>query len=267
MNRPPLDLAPPAVVRPAEDLAELAERINAEHAAGERETRRGLEHFRKAGEDLLKAKARVGHGKWLKWLKVSMKFSQPTAWNYMKLAENWDKLSTANNLRDALRLLTEDAPAEEINGQAESAAEDRQRLVIPPGRAMSRVLFSSVSDRWATPLDVYQALHKEFRFSLDPCPLDGGADGLSPAVSWRGQRVFCNPPYGPGIGKWLGRGGEAELAVFLLPARTDTRWFHEQVLPRAAEVRFLRGRLKFGPAKNGAPFPSMVVVYPPGPGT
>jgi hypothetical protein len=126
-----------------------------------------------------------------------------------------------------------------------------------------RVVFSSASDRWATPRAVYDSLNREFAFDFDPCPLDGKIDGLSPLFAdWRGKIVFCNPPYGPGIGWWLDRAiYEAELAVCLLPARTDTRWFHERVLPKASEIRFIRGRLKFGDAKNSAPFPSMVVVY------
>ena len=127
---------------------------------------------------------------------------------------------------------------------------------------MRRVLFSSASDRWATPCAVYDALHAEFGFTFDPCPLDGSTDGTSPMFSeWQGKRVFCNPPYGPELRGFLERAGEAELAVFLIPARTDTRWFHEIVMPKAREIRFLRGRLKFGDAKNSAPFPSMVVVF------
>lgn len=127
---------------------------------------------------------------------------------------------------------------------------------------MNRVHFSSASDRWATPRDVYAALDAEFRFDFDPCPLDGETDGTSTLFAdWRNRRVFCNPPYGPGIEKFLSRAHEAALAVFLLPARTDTRWFHELVIGKASEIRFLRGRLKFGEAKNSAPFPSMIVVF------
>jgi len=127
---------------------------------------------------------------------------------------------------------------------------------------MNRTLFSSASDRWATPRAVFDALNQEFRFNFDPCPLDGDQDGLAPLfVEWRGKRVFCNPPYGPGIANWLERGLEADLAVFLIPARTDTKWFHKIVLPRAKEIRFIRGRLRFGDAKNSAPFPSMLVVF------
>lgn len=122
--------------------------------------------------------------------------------------------------------------------------------------------FSSATDRWATPPDVYDALHREFRFDFDPCPLDGDKDGLASLFTeWKGKRVYCNPPYGPGIGKWLERGLEADLAVYLIPARTDTRWFHDIVLPNAKEIRFIKGRLKFGDAVNSAPFPSMVVIF------
>jgi hypothetical protein len=106
------------------------------------------------------------------------------------------------------------------------------------------------------------ALNDEFHFDFDPCPLDGTENGLASLfVEWRGRRVFCNPPYGPGIDKWLERGLEANLTVFLVPARTDTRWFHDIVLPKAKEIRFIRGRLKFGEATNSAPIPSMLVVF------
>lgn len=124
------------------------------------------------------------------------------------------------------------------------------------------VHFSSASEEWATPPDVYAALDAEFHFDFDPCPLGGSQDGTAPLfASWRGRRVFCNPPYGPGIAKFLARALEAQIAVLLIPARTDTRWFHEVVLPHAREIRFLRGRLKFGGAKHGAPFPSMICIF------
>lgn len=124
------------------------------------------------------------------------------------------------------------------------------------------VLFKSQTVEWPTPVAVYDALNAEFEFNFDPCPLGGTDDGLATLFcSWAGKRVFCNPPYGPGMEKWLQRGLEAAVAVFLIPARTDTRWFHEWVLPFAKEVRFIKGRLKFGNATTGAPFPSMLVVY------
>jgi site-specific DNA-methyltransferase (adenine-specific) len=106
---------------------------------------------------------------------------------------------------------------------------------------------------------VYAALDKEFHFDYDPCPLRSKVDGL--AVSWAGRRVFCNPPYGPKIRSFLERGLEADVAVYLIPARTDTRWMHEIVLPYAKEIRFIKGRLKFGGSTNSAPFPSMIVIF------
>jgi hypothetical protein len=125
---------------------------------------------------------------------------------------------------------------------------------------LNSVVFSSASVHWSTPHDLYEALHAEFAFDYDPCPLQSLTDGL--VGDWTGKRVYCNPPYGPGIRRFLEKGAvEPDLAVFLLPARTDTKWFHELVLPLAKEVRFLRGRLKFGEAKNGAPFPSMLAIY------
>ena len=123
---------------------------------------------------------------------------------------------------------------------------------------MNRVLFSSANQHWATPRALYLALDAEFGFTYDPCPLAPSGDGL--ATSWKGKRVYCNPPYGRGVERWLAKAREAELAVFLLPARTDTKWWHEHAM-KADEIRFLRGRLRFGNAENVAPFPSVVLVY------
>jgi hypothetical protein len=126
----------------------------------------------------------------------------------------------------------------------------------------TKAIFSSASDHWSTPEDTYAALNNEFFFDFDPCPIGGTSNGLSTLFTpWHGRRVFCNPPYGPGIDKWLSRGLDAQVAVFLIPSRTDTRWFHDIVIPKASEIRFIRGRLKFGGSKNGAPFPSMVVIF------
>ena len=136
-----------------------------------------------------------------------------------------------------------------------------------------KVLFSSASEEWATPRDFFAKLDKEFFFTLDPCATAESTvvnrfftremDGLS--KSWAGERVFMNPPYGKTIGKWMqkalseSRGG-SPLIVCLVPARTDTRWWHECVQGKA-EVRFIRGRLRFGGSKNSAPFPSCIVIY------
>ena len=145
---------------------------------------------------------------------------------------------------------------------------------------MNKVLLSSVRMDWGTPQEFYNELNTEFSFTLDPCASHENAkcekyyttndDGL--AQSWRGERVFCNPPYGRVIGKWVKKCAEsdADVVVMLIPARTDTRWFHDYIYG-SAEIRFIRGRLKFtnksiadftGNSKTSpAPFPSMVVVF------
>jgi len=82
---------------------------------------------------------------------------------------------------------------------------------------------------------------------------------------WQGYRVFCNPPYGKEIGKWVEKcylesQKPNTMCVMLIPARTDTKWFHEFIYNKA-ETRFLKGRLKFGNSTNSAPFPSMIVIF------
>ncbi len=125
----------------------------------------------------------------------------------------------------------------------------------------TEAIFSSASDHWETPAETYAALNREFGFTFDPCPLNAERDGRK--IPWSG-RVFCNPPYSA-IDAFLRRGlyhlakEDCEILVYLLPARTDTRWFHAYCLH--GEIRFLRGRLKFGKAKNSAPFPSMVAIF------
>lgn len=140
-------------------------------------------------------------------------------------------------------------------------------------KMINDVLFSSVSDQWETPQDLFAALDAEFGFTLDPCAdaenhkcehyYTKEDDGLQ--QDWKGNVVFCNPPYGRNIAKWIEKAynegcKKDTVVVMLLPARTDTKYFHDYVLHRA-EVRFIRGRLKFGGSKNGAPFPSMLVIY------
>ena len=132
-------------------------------------------------------------------------------------------------------------------------------------------LFSSERMDWATPQDLFDDLDLEFGFTLDPCTdasnnkcqryFTKEQNGL--AQDWTGERVFCNPPYGRWIGLWVKKCAEhGGLAVMLIPARTDTRWFHEYIYRKPnVEIRFLRGRLKFEGAANAAPFPSMVVIF------
>ena len=131
---------------------------------------------------------------------------------------------------------------------------------------MKRDSFKTMSSHahweWPTPQSFYQRLDSEFHFDFDPCPLGGDVDGSARLLNnWSGRRVFCNPPYGPEIPKFLACWKDATVSVFLLPARVDTRWFHEICLPFADEIRFVKGRLRFGDGKYPAPFPSMVVIF------
>lgn len=134
---------------------------------------------------------------------------------------------------------------------------------------------------WATPQGLFDELDAEFHFTLDPCATSENAkcerfytkedDGLS--KSWAGERVFMNPPYGQEVKKWVKkayretrylRSGDDQktLVVGLLAARTDTRWFHDHIYHKA-EIRFLRGRIKFVGvgSTSSATFPSMVVIW------
>ena len=125
--------------------------------------------------------------------------------------------------------------------------------------SFNKVMFSSASDHWSTPKETYEALDKEFHFNDDPCPL-GGVSGLQ--RKW-GSRTFVNPPYSE-IKEWVKYGYEefmlGKTVVMLIPSRTDTRWWHDYVM-KAQEIRFIKGRLKFGGSKNSAPFPSAIVVF------
>ena len=123
----------------------------------------------------------------------------------------------------------------------------------------NKVMFSSVHDNWSTPKDTYDALDKEFHFNDDPCPIGGGG-GLE--REW-GTVTYVNPPYS-NLKLWLKKAYEEHLkgktVVMLIPSRTDTVAWHDYVM-KAAEIRFIKGRLKFGDSKNSAPFPSAIVVF------
>lgn len=136
-----------------------------------------------------------------------------------------------------------------------------------------KVLFSRKSDEWATPPELFEELDREFDFNLDPCATPDNAkcekyftmeeNGL--VQNWGGYRVFCNPPYS-NLAAWVKKAAEESargaLVVMLIPARTDTRYFHDYIYHKA-EIRFIRGRLHFSGSKACAPFPSMIVVFRP----
>jgi site-specific DNA-methyltransferase (adenine-specific) len=135
-------------------------------------------------------------------------------------------------------------------------------------------LYSSRSEEWPTPPGLFAQLDAEFNFTLDPCATLLNAkckrfftkdeDGL--VQDWGHEIVFCNPPYGKHMRDWARKCYEASLTgatvVLLAHSRTDTRWFHEWVYGKA-ELRFLKGRLKFGGSDQSAPFPSLVAVFRP----
>ena len=137
----------------------------------------------------------------------------------------------------------------------------------------TKVLYSSKEEKWATPQDFFDKLNDEFHFTLDAAASSDNAkcanyfteeqDGL--VQSWGGHTVWCNPPYCRKTGLWVKKAYEEHqrtgcTVVMLLPSRTDVRWFHDYILGKA-EIRFIKGRLKFGGSKNSAPFPSIVVIY------
>lgn len=137
---------------------------------------------------------------------------------------------------------------------------------------MNKAMFSSKTPEWETPQSLFDTLDSEYHFDLDPASTDENAkcerhftkadNGLE--KNWGGCRVFCNPPYGREIGVWIRKGYEESrkpntIVVMLLPARTDTKWFHDYCMK--GKIRFIKGRLKFGTAKTSAPFPSMVVIF------
>jgi phage N-6-adenine-methyltransferase len=136
----------------------------------------------------------------------------------------------------------------------------------------TKVMFSSASDEWETPQDLFNELNAKYHLTLDVAASRTNAkcnqyfsaqqDGLK--QKWIG-RCWMNPPYGRQIGKWIQKAYEesrnnAEIVVCLLPSRTDTKWFHDYILPYA-EIHFIRGRLKFGGCNNSAPFPSLIAIF------
>lgn len=137
----------------------------------------------------------------------------------------------------------------------------------------ANALYASNKCEWATPQYFFDELNDEFHFDLDACALPENAkcerfftpseDGLKQA--WDGN-VWCNPPYGRDIAKWLDKAEReirtnANVVVLLVHARTDTKWFHRYLYQKPnVELRFVKGRLKFGGGRYNAPFPSMIAI-------
>jgi site-specific DNA-methyltransferase (adenine-specific) len=138
--------------------------------------------------------------------------------------------------------------------------------------AISKVIYSSKNDEWTTPDDLFNKLNAEFNFTLDAAASNENYkvanyytiqdDGLR--RSWGGEIVFCNPPYS-NINEWVKKAYNESLKpkttiVLLIPARTDTKFFHKYIYHRS-EIRFIRGRVHFSNSKQPAPFPSMIVIF------
>ena len=140
---------------------------------------------------------------------------------------------------------------------------------------VNAVVFKSDSAERETPQELFDKLDSVYHFNLDPCSTHENAkcerhftkveDGLK--QPWGGYTVWCNPPYGKEIIQWVKKGyteghKPGTTVVMLLPARTDTKWFHEYCTD--AKITFIRGRIKFGGSKNNAPFPSILVEFKSG---
>lgn len=134
---------------------------------------------------------------------------------------------------------------------------------------MQSVFLRSQTVEWPTEQGFFDQLDREFGFTVDVAAnadnakcerfYDIDSDGLM--QDWDGEVVWCNPPYGDRIKDWIYKAAtSAATTVLLVPSRTDVKWFHEMVVGRA-EVRFVKGRLRFGDSKDVAPFPSMVVIF------
>jgi site-specific DNA-methyltransferase (adenine-specific) len=136
-------------------------------------------------------------------------------------------------------------------------------------REAPSIFLRSQTVEWPTEQAFFDQLDREFHFTVDVAATAENAkcdrfytiddDGL--LQDWDGETVWCNPPYGRRISDWVRKAAHsAATTVMLLPARTDVKWFHDLVVGRA-EVRFVKGRLRFGDSKDVAPFPSMLVIF------
>lgn len=153
---------------------------------------------------------------------------------------------------------------------------------------INRALFTSKNHEWETPQELFEQLNEEFNFTIDLA-----ANSINHKLQryynlehnalkqdWSNERAFLNPPYGRKIEQWIKKCDETQqknkrlvippfnisssVIVALLPARTDTKWFHEYCYKPGVNIRFIKGRLKFevgGEAENSAPFPSMIVIW------
>ena len=136
----------------------------------------------------------------------------------------------------------------------------------------NNLMFSSKEQTWETPIKFFDKVNEEFKFDIDVCAVPKTAkcsNYYTPEIDalkqeWKGV-CWMNPPYGREIGKWIEKAynesAKGATVVCLIPARTDTKYWHEFIFPYASEIRFIKGRLKFGNSDNSAPFPSALVIF------
>ena len=138
---------------------------------------------------------------------------------------------------------------------------------------LQKAMVSSKTNEWATPQDLFDKLNKEFNFTLDPCSTHENhkcdkyytmkEDGL--LQDWSNDIVFMNPPYGGQAGKWIKKAYNESLngsvVVCLMVSATDRSYWHDYIFPYAKDIRWIRGRLKFGTAKHTAPFASAIIIF------
>jgi phage N-6-adenine-methyltransferase len=272
---------PPAAVRAVEDLVALAAEINAEHQAGEEATRRGLEHYHRAGLKLLEAKQRCGHGHWLKWVSDNLRFTERQARRYMELARSdvtsdlwatWQRIS--GNAPTAAGPDADGNPA----GSSAFVAEETQA-----DDDTNWVDKECNSVEWYTPPAVLERVRDYFG---GPIPLDPATAPHNPTGAlrfftaeqdglrqdWSRDGAFVNPPYGAAMRDWCRKlHEEADRGVpviALLPcgARFSTAYWQEHVLNgRLTAICFVQGRVAFvspqGEAPAGNPYDSAVYGF------
>lgn len=241
-----------AVVPAEANLQQLADRANQQHRLYKSRNSSAIRHACKCGRTLLRAKKLVGHGEWSTWLKSNFIGSERTAQAYLRIAKNWPAIK-----------------AKSADETADLTLDGALKLLAERNELDAR--FSSNSDNWPTPQPLFDQFNREFGFTLDVCASSDNAkcgryftaddDGL--AQDWSGEVCWMNPPYGDQIGRWMQKAqSEAQrgaTVVCLVPARTDTHWWHDHAT--GGEIRFLQGRVKFVGTKSAAPFPSAVIVF------
>ena len=245
---------------------------------------RGLETFVEVGEALREIHAaglyRETHSTFEDYCDQRWSMSRPRAYELMQSATVVSAIADTgavpprNEAQTRPLAQLRERPEEMTEAWMEASA-DGEPTAAKVKEAVDRrrhdVHFSSETDEWATPQDLFDKLDAEFKFELDVCALDSSAkcptyftpetDGLN--QDWKNFRCWMNPPYGDAIGEWMAKAadaaGKGATVVCLVPARVDTGWWWDYCL--FGEIRFLRGRLKFGESKAGAPFPSALVIF------